>query len=675
MALLGKKRMEGPKHSQSQFTLVAALYRKRAYASKVRTGCITWIRRIKCDEKKPACVRCTSTGRRCDGYGGHVVHVNPAPRAKAVDASGPTVRILRSATSDIVGTHAERWYFHRFCSTATRGFALHTTNLGSFWRGLVPQVAHHDEAVKHAVVALGSAFHMHDRRLEEGDAQRLEMFIVTQYNKAIRLLQRHVASASPEGTEITLVCCLMFTFLETIRSRSDAALVHFAHGRRILDTLPISACSYLRASPSFEEPPPPRERRRQRECGPIVRHISEAEWRQLLTFFAELELMSHMHGAGVAAANGGDLLGNLVGPPPPPSSNSHRVTTAAAAAAGSDSDPDSSAAASWQHFPEAVVALGGKYEDEDYKTLDECHHEILAWGLRVFARAVETLPHKGNAAFWADAEQRRLHAALVERGRRVLRSMDRLDVAGGSRRSSASAASSAEERGGGGGARQTRAERVSLLGDRLHGRGIFFILLCMPHNYTRRQIMARFDAMFREFMDMSEELAGLLLLDSSSSDSGTGPGKNNKKRDTASFAAAARKEKEEELALPAIILDNGVLVALHVVLYGTGSGDLRRRAMRVLRRLGNRREGMYDAAAILRVFASIGAKGEDGWDDAEDPLLDELVGPSLTGLGGLPGLERRLAAVKLAGGKGKRGDGTRAVSGDSGTGASRDTAI
>ncbi|RYO80139.1 hypothetical protein DL764_009932 [Monosporascus ibericus] len=591
---------------------------------------------IKYDEKKPAYVRYTSTGRRCDGYGGPVIRPNLVLPVKALDLLGPTVRILRLITADIIGT--------------------------SFWNVLIPQVAHHDEAVKHAVVALGSAFHIYDRRLEKGDAQRLEVFVVTQYNKAIRSLQQHVTSASPKGTEITLICCLMFAFLETIRSCSNAALVHLAHGRRILDTLPVSAYSYLRDPPPFGKPPPPHEQQRQRECGPVMRHISKAEWRQLLVFFAELEFVSHMHGAG-------DLLGNLVCSPPPPSGR--RATTAAAAAAESDPDPDSSTAA-WQHSPEVVVTFGDEYEHEDYETLDECHHQFLAWSLRVFSRVVETLPHKGDGAFWANPEQRRLHAALVERGRRILRSMDHLDVVGGSRRSSASAAPNAEERSGE--ARQARAEQASLLSDRLHGRGMFFILLCMPHNYTRRQIIARFDAMFHEFINISEKLTGLLL-DSSSSDSGTGTRENNKKIDTASSAATARKEKEkEELKLPAITLDNGVLVALYVVLYGTGSGDLKRRAMRILRRLGNRREGMYDAAAILRVFAGIGAKGEDGWDDAEDPLLDKLVGPSLTGLGGLPGLERRLAAVKLAGRKGTRGDGTSEVSGDGGTGTIRDTA-
>ena len=49
--------------------------RRRAQgASKVKTGCTTCkIRRVKCDEARPNCVRCTSTGRRCDGYGTQAV--------------------------------------------------------------------------------------------------------------------------------------------------------------------------------------------------------------------------------------------------------------------------------------------------------------------------------------------------------------------------------------------------------------------------------------------------------------------------------------------------------------------------------------------------------------------------------------------------------------------------
>ncbi|KAF7516418.1 hypothetical protein G7054_g14160 [Neopestalotiopsis clavispora] len=41
----------------------------RKGSRKVRTGCLTCkLRKVKCDEGKPACDRCTSTGRKCDGY-------------------------------------------------------------------------------------------------------------------------------------------------------------------------------------------------------------------------------------------------------------------------------------------------------------------------------------------------------------------------------------------------------------------------------------------------------------------------------------------------------------------------------------------------------------------------------------------------------------------------------
>ncbi len=44
---------------------VNSLPRKRRCA----TGCLTCrIRKVKCDEGKPTCARCTSTGRTCDGY-------------------------------------------------------------------------------------------------------------------------------------------------------------------------------------------------------------------------------------------------------------------------------------------------------------------------------------------------------------------------------------------------------------------------------------------------------------------------------------------------------------------------------------------------------------------------------------------------------------------------------
>ncbi|KAI1415807.1 hypothetical protein F5Y13DRAFT_206737 [Hypoxylon sp. FL1857] len=162
--------------------------RKRASKPKVRTGCITWIRRVKCDETKPACTRCTSTGRKCDGYEGNAPPrqkkppPSPGPLASTFPAlptdpylakrhelarhsfaaacrGNSSLRILRPLVADIEGTEQERLFFHRFRQAAEAGLAMHASSLGpGFWRRLVPQVGQSDPAVRHALIALGAAY-------------------------------------------------------------------------------------------------------------------------------------------------------------------------------------------------------------------------------------------------------------------------------------------------------------------------------------------------------------------------------------------------------------------------------------------------------------------------------------------------------------------------------------
>ncbi|KAH8648558.1 hypothetical protein BX600DRAFT_116313 [Xylariales sp. PMI_506] len=53
----------------SVFLGLTATMMARRGSQKVRTGCATCkILKVKCDEKKPFCDRCTNTYRQCDGY-------------------------------------------------------------------------------------------------------------------------------------------------------------------------------------------------------------------------------------------------------------------------------------------------------------------------------------------------------------------------------------------------------------------------------------------------------------------------------------------------------------------------------------------------------------------------------------------------------------------------------
>lgn len=64
------------------------------------------IRRIKCDEEKPFCRRCVSTGRKCDGYNSHQLRF-PSQTVSSVVAP---VSIPRSPPADVqlCGTAASR---------------------------------------------------------------------------------------------------------------------------------------------------------------------------------------------------------------------------------------------------------------------------------------------------------------------------------------------------------------------------------------------------------------------------------------------------------------------------------------------------------------------------------------------------------------------------------------
>ncbi|KAI1659968.1 hypothetical protein F4813DRAFT_352589 [Daldinia decipiens] len=258
----------------STSTVSTSTKRKRASKPKVRTGCIKHrIRRVKCDETKPACTRCTSTGRKCDGYDGA-----PPPRPKKPASSSPdqlatpfptpttatdgylgarnsfaaayrgnsALQILRPLAADIQGTEEERLYFHRFRQAAEAGLALHTSSLGaSFWRRLVPQVGHSDPAVRHALIALGAAHE--SMQLQRGQsyqtmktkhpaprissrsgspaersrastpppedtyqcADQLELFMIQQYNLSIYHLQRHVQPGSPPESVETTLICCL----------------------------------------------------------------------------------------------------------------------------------------------------------------------------------------------------------------------------------------------------------------------------------------------------------------------------------------------------------------------------------------------------------------------------------------------------------------------------------
>jgi len=194
-----------------------------------RTGCITCrqegarelikttananrIRRVKCDEGKPFCTRCVSTGRKCDGYS---TPTPPPPVAFLV-------AMTDSGRAECQKARAAFQFFYEICAPAL-------VNYGSqfFWNGLVLQACHSDESIKHLVIAVS---YLESRRRQAPFITMDSQSFLIHYCRALWLLSH----AREPDTAVMLMACLLLVICDEFQHNSYAALQHIAAGRKIL---------------------------------------------------------------------------------------------------------------------------------------------------------------------------------------------------------------------------------------------------------------------------------------------------------------------------------------------------------------------------------------------------------------------------------------------------------
>ncbi|KAK2767752.1 hypothetical protein FQN54_003910 [Arachnomyces sp. PD_36] len=218
---------------------------------RVKTGCKTCkIRRVKCDESRPSCHRCVSTGRICDGYGvwggGGTPYGQPQPP-----------RALSSYCTPVPAgslTSKEQISFEWFMEKTTKKFAGFFSS--DFWETLVFQASAREPAVRHAVVALAAA-HRFDGEYSPYTSPATscfdsERFTLQQYNKAIRHL-RVGTGASKHALHVTLITCMLFVTLEYLRGQYKMGSAHLRSGIQILSHISAPK-ERLAMSPSILSP-------------------------------------------------------------------------------------------------------------------------------------------------------------------------------------------------------------------------------------------------------------------------------------------------------------------------------------------------------------------------------------------------------------------------------------
>ncbi|KAL2786953.1 hypothetical protein BJX66DRAFT_19476 [Aspergillus keveii] len=188
--------------------------RSRASKPKVRTGCITCkMRRVKCDEGKPSCSRCLSTGRKCDGYAIQEPGPRPGGGPLALHPVAPSVPATESRALD--------FFFHT-TSPQLAGFLD-----ADFWKRTVLQLSLAEPAIRQGLAALGS-LHEYEggQTSDSGVAEQL-------YNQAIRSTVQK-ATAGDMSVPIVVMASIIFTCFEFLRFNATAAATHIASGIDIL---------------------------------------------------------------------------------------------------------------------------------------------------------------------------------------------------------------------------------------------------------------------------------------------------------------------------------------------------------------------------------------------------------------------------------------------------------
>ncbi|KAF2971285.1 hypothetical protein GQX73_g2275 [Xylaria multiplex] len=202
---------------------------------KVKTGCRTCkARRVKCDEGRPACHRCVSTGRTCDGYGiwgGGTIK-------RAAQALTPTATVQHAVSSQFGKLSPEqeicfRWFRYQTYAKLPLPF------ITPFWHTLILQACIVEPAILHAAIALGSAHQKES--LEEGKPTEAsatldpqQKFMLREYGEAIRSLQPHFSSQDRRSIHVALAACTLFTFFENLLGRYAAAKAHLHSGLKLL---------------------------------------------------------------------------------------------------------------------------------------------------------------------------------------------------------------------------------------------------------------------------------------------------------------------------------------------------------------------------------------------------------------------------------------------------------
>lgn len=179
-------------------------------------------RKVKCDEFRPACQRCSSTGRICGGY-----DIDDREQDQGGQSPQNSISLYRpkqlTARDEQEGRSFN--FFAHVVSPVLSG-PMDTY----FWTHLVMQFSHFTPAVRHASIAVSSLYEdfLGGSRIVR---QKNNVLALKHYNAAIQEIRANPA----QDEQLILMVCIIFVCIELLQGNPEAATGHCKHGIAILE--------------------------------------------------------------------------------------------------------------------------------------------------------------------------------------------------------------------------------------------------------------------------------------------------------------------------------------------------------------------------------------------------------------------------------------------------------
>ncbi|KAJ5395545.1 Protein of unknown function DUF3468 [Penicillium crustosum] len=212
----------------------------RLGGTKSKTGCDTCkIRRVKCGEEKPHCLRCTSTGRRCE-------YNSIGPR-KTIGR--PQLELTTFACQRSRERRAFEYYFHK------AGPSLSGVLDQAFWRGSVLQICRAEPLVWDAIISLSALYErppIHETSpwllLNDPAAVRHQHHreALVWYSRSLSLLQKRISQGTADLV-VALISCILFIAIELLQGSRKGAQVLYKKGAQLIFGASSTATSAIAA--------------------------------------------------------------------------------------------------------------------------------------------------------------------------------------------------------------------------------------------------------------------------------------------------------------------------------------------------------------------------------------------------------------------------------------------